>query len=313
MAKKFDFSAFTTQDNQLKQISSDLLVYNNDYERYEGEQYSDMVESIRQNGILQPLIVRPIEDGKYCILAGNNRRFCGEAAGLTVFPCIVKENLSDDEAQMYIDETNIYQRGFKNLKLSKQAEVIARRHEQMFDEEKLREIQEEIARMNGDDYDIINEKGSKLQQVGDEYGLGKSTIARLLRIDSLVKELKPYVDNGSIAVRTAVEISYLPEYAQVKIADMKKNGYPIGLKQAAMMRQLAKSDELSENMVTEVIKGYHIKKAIPQKRRSVIIRPAIIRRYFSANYDDKNINDTIEKALRFYYEKRREEERDSNG
>ena len=130
-------------------IPVNLLVYNDEYERYEGEQFEDMCESIRKHGVLQPLIVRPTSDGKYTILAGNNRRYCDEAVGLTSLPCVIKQNISDDEAQAYIDETNVFQRGVANLKISKQAEVIARRYSQMFDIRKLKEIQREIASLEG--------------------------------------------------------------------------------------------------------------------------------------------------------------------
>lgn len=258
MAGAFNLSAFTSQNNQLKQIPSNLLVYNDDYERYSGEQFTDMVESIKKNGILQPLIVRPNGDGKYTILAGNNRRACGKEAGLEEFPCIVKENLTDEEAQMYIDETNVFQRGFKNLRVSKQAEVIARRHSQMFDEDKLKSIQKEIAAFNGEATDNTSnddEKASKLEMVGREYDLGKTTIARLIRVNTLADELKPLVDDGSIGIRAAVEISYCSQEEQKEIYDaLTRYDCRLEMKKSQQIRGISGSDEFSE-LLDKIILG----------------------------------------------------------
>lgn len=302
---KFNLTSLTSRNNQMTEIPGEALIYNNEYERYEGENFSDMVSSIKQNGILQPLIVRPTDDGKYIILSGNNRKFCGEAAGLKVFPCIIKEGLSDEEAQVYIDETNIYQRGFGNLKISKQAEVVARRHNQMFDEDKLKAIQVEIARMNGDKVDLddaAQEKTSKLQKVGNEYGLSKNSIARLIRIDKLVAELKPFVDNSLIAMRTAVDLSYLPESNQQKVAELAEQGYIVDMKQAALMRQLYTQNGLTDKVVEEVVKGlYKPPKSKPARSRAITIKATVIKKYFPPETEQKTIEETVDKALQLYF------------
>ena len=303
MGKKFNLGLMTTQNNQMTEIPGDALVYNDEYERYQGEQFSDMVESIKLNGILQPLIVRPIEGDKYIILAGNNRRYCGEAAGLTMFPCIVKEGLSDEEAQVYIDETNVYQRGFSNLRISKQAEVVARRHEKMFSEEKLDAIRKEIAILNGEPVPVedTEQAKSKLAKVGEEYGLGKSSIARLIRIYKLVDELKPYVDNEQISIRTGVDLSYIPEGNQRKVADMISQGYSVSMKQAALMKDLAEQKTLTDDIVSMIIIGTYKPKSKPTRAKSIKVKASIIRKYFPAGSDEDFISDTIDKALNLYF------------
>ena len=80
---------------------------NQPFRMYDEDKKKEMMESIRINGIMQPLIVRPIENEKYQILAGHNRRNCAREIGINKLPCIVKENLTDDEAMIYLVDTNL--------------------------------------------------------------------------------------------------------------------------------------------------------------------------------------------------------------
>ena len=262
-----------------------------------------MVESIKKNGILQPLIVSAQPDGRFYILAGNNRRYCGEAAGVQMFPCVVKENLTDEEAQAYIDETNVYQRGFGNLKISKQAEVIARRHSQMFDEKKLKAIQREIAVMNGEDVDDEEkvEKTSKLAKVGQEYGLSKDSIARLIRVNKLIDELKPFVDNGEIAVRTAVNLSYLFDEEQRTVAEMISEGNTVDMKKSALLKELSAKKQLNDTMIEAIITGQYNPNAKPQKPRTFKIKSEIAEKYFAPDWDEERVQEIITAALEMYY------------
>ena len=304
MGKKFNLGLMTKQYNQMTEIPGDALVYNNEYDRYQGEQFNDMVESIKQNGILQPLIVRPIKDDKYIILSGNNRKYCGEAAGLTAFPCLVKEGISDEEAQAYIDETNVYQRGFSNLRITKQAEVVARRHEKMFSKEKLDEIRAEIAVLNGEAISGENNgtaPKSKLAKVGEEYGLGKTSIARLIRIYKLDESLKPYIDSGKISQRTGVDLSYISVDSQKKIAQMISQGYKVSMKQAAQMKQLSEQGILNEEIVDKVLRNTFSVKPRTTRAKSVVVKAAVIKKYFPATAKEDLISDTIDKALEMYF------------
>lgn len=98
-----------------------------------------MVESIRQNGILMPLIVRRIfgdPSRDYEMLSGHNRMNAGQSAGLEGAWCVVKEGLSDAEAMMYVIETNLLQRSFSDLLPSEKAAVLALRYSEMFSQGK---------------------------------------------------------------------------------------------------------------------------------------------------------------------------------
>jgi len=112
---------------------------------YTGERESDMIESIRVNGILQPLILRAVDNnGRYQILSGHNRRHAGLEAGLTAAPAIIKRNLTDDEAWVYVIETNLIQRSFSELSHSEKAAVIALQHSKLFSQGKRNDILREL-------------------------------------------------------------------------------------------------------------------------------------------------------------------------
>lgn len=300
---RFDMDSMLSQNNQMKKIRADLLDCNDDYEAYSGEQFDDMVASIKKNGILNPLIVQAMPKGRFYILAGNNRYRCGVAAGLDDFPCVIKENLSKEEAQTYIDETNIFQRGFKNLKISKQAEVIARRHSQMFDVEKQEEIQKEIRSLYGDadekQGDEKKPKGSKLAQVGDEYGLSKNSVARLICIDKLIKPLKALVDDDIIKIRTGVDLSYLTEDHQELVAKFVCEGHAVDMKIAEDLKNVEKSGKLDDDAVEAIILGTY--KPKKQKTMTCKVKTATLKKYFAPDTSEEEMQKTIEVALEAYF------------
>lgn len=110
---------------------------------YEGERLDDMVESIREHGVLNPVIV--LKKGKgYEMLAGHNRLNAARIVGLTEIPVIVKEGLSEEEAYVYVIETNMIQRSFSELLPSEKAAVLAARYEKVISQGKRNDILHEI-------------------------------------------------------------------------------------------------------------------------------------------------------------------------
>lgn len=99
---------YEKEENITATLNSKLEDYpNQPFKLYDKEKRNEMIESIRISGIMQPLIVRPINNGKYQILAGHNRRSCARELGITKYPCIIKKNLTDDEAKIYLIDTNL--------------------------------------------------------------------------------------------------------------------------------------------------------------------------------------------------------------
>ena len=110
---------------------------------YEGDRLEDMVQSIREYGVLNPVIVRKIARG-YEMLAGHNRTNAAKIAGLTEVPAIVKTDLSDEDAYVYVIETNLLQRSFAELLPSEKAAVLVARYEKISSQGKRNDIRQEI-------------------------------------------------------------------------------------------------------------------------------------------------------------------------
>ena len=227
MLASFNLNTMMSQANQIKEIPVDMLTpyHNHKFSLYTGERLADMVESVKQNGILIPIIVQPIDNGEsYEILSGHNRVNAAKIAGMNAVPAVIKEGLSEDEAELYVVMTNTNQRGFNELKISEQAAVLSMRRSKLFSEEKRNAIAEELAVLEGK-----TKKKNMLDRTGEDYGLKKDTVARLLRVDMLIEEFKPWVDSKVLSVRAAVELSYIPIEGQEQlynaIEDKGEMGY----------------------------------------------------------------------------------------
>lgn len=296
--------------NSVKQIPCEMLhpYHNHRFELYSGERLEDMVESIKENGVLSPIIVQPDDNG-YEILIGHNRWNASKIAGMDSVPAIIKEGLTEDEAEMYVIESNLIQRGFDNLKISEQAAVIAQRHSSMFSQGKRNDIIRELKMLDGTEDSTSSLIGTKLEsgdskkKIGEEYGLGRTSIARLLRVDKLISELKEQLDSGIFGIYAAVEISYLSETTQLDIAELTDD-YSIDMKKAKLLRESA--DENGNVSNADIIKILDGKKESTDKPQAVKISHDVFSRYFSPDMKKKEITETVEKALEYYFINRKD-------
>ena len=301
MLATFDIGTMMSQENQIKNIPISSLVpyHDHKFQLYSGERLEDMVESVKKNGILIPIIVQPYGEN-YEILSGHNRTNAAKLAGLETVPAVIKERLSDDEAEMYMIETNLRQRGFDDLKISEQAAVLAMRHSKMFSEEKSRAINEELERLGGNEH-----SKSKLEVTGEEYGMKKDSVARLLRVDKLIPELKPWIDSKQLAVRAAVELSYIPEEGQKLLYSIIKspdNGMLIkmDIRKAKQLREAYKNcEKLSKSKMTELLIGDY--KAKKSEMKSLKLPSEFYLKYFDEDTEPEKVLMVIEKALENYF------------
>ncbi len=311
MTAVFDLGTMLSVNNDTKvQLipCAELVPYHNHkFSLYSGERLDDMIESIRKNGILTPLVVQPTIDGNYEILIGHNRWNAAKLAGLLDVPCIIKQGLTESEAEMYVIESNVMQRGFGNLKISEQAEVLRMRYDSMFSQGKRNDIQRELVMLeNGEKptsvpLDTKLEKGkTSKDKVGEEYGISASSVARLLRISKLCDKIKQWVDNGDIAVRVGVDLSYLTLDDQnlVSCEDPKR----LNMKVSALLKDLSVSGRLDKYSINEIVNEAVEK---PKKPKAVKIEHETYSRFFpnGANFDE--IEDTIIKALELYFEQQK--------
>lgn len=296
----FNFGAMLSQNNQIKQIPLDMLVpfHNHQFSLYDGERRDDMVESIRKNGVMTPIVCRPNPNGSdtYEILIGHNRWNCSKIAGLETIPAIIKEQLTEDEAQTYVDESNLIQRGFNDLKISEQARIIARRYSEMFSQGKRNDIINEIKMLNGENSAVT---GNSREKVAEEYGLSRNTIARLVRISKLSDSILGWIDKGQLAVRAGVELSYLLAEEQEKLFEINSVDDNMLMKiskaQARDLRVLSADGVLDED---EMLKVLSAKKKKPDKK--VSIDSTLYKKYFAGLSNDE-IADTVAAALDMFF------------
>ena len=175
---------------------------------YEGERLEDMVQSIREYGVLNSVIVRKTARGDE-MLVGHNRTNAAKIAGLTEVPAIVKTDLSDEDAYVYVIETNLLQRSFAELLPSEKAAVLVARYEKISSQGKRNDIRQEIEVLEETCGHDVHKSQKSHDGLGEEYGMTGRNIARYMRLDRLIPEFKDAVDKGTLAMVAAVDLSYL--------------------------------------------------------------------------------------------------------
>lgn len=269
---------------------------------YEGERLNDMVESIREHGILSPVIVWQNSEG-YEMLAGHNRQNAGKLAGLAEIPAIVKMNLSEKDAYVYVIETNVIQRGFAELLPSEKAAVLAERYEKVSNQGKRNDILEEIAGLNSTDmaetcgHDVHRLKSR--DAVGDEYGMTGRNIARYMRINQLESSLKKRLDDGKLSMVAAVNLSYLSAKEQETISELAEQGrIKLDEKAAKYIKNMA--GEVTEKHLLEGLEHKGNKKADICK--NIKLSADVYEKYFF-NVKETDVTGIVESALLAWFKK----------
>lgn len=270
------------------------------FKLYRGDRLNDMVESIREHGILTPVIVRKLGT-EYEMLAGHNRQNAARLAGLSEIPAIVKENLSDEEAWIYVVETNVIQRSFNDLSISERITVLSARYDKVCGTKKREEILEELHALNGDvgGHDVHQAAKSR-ELIGQEYGMTGRNIARYVRCGQLIQGFKDMLDDGSLALVVGVELSYLSEEEQKLVKEVvDQNCISIKNDMAKKLRTVAGSiTEESVQVLMGVDKPVEAAEII--KPISVKIPAKVYSRYFS-DVAKKDVQGILEAALDMYF------------
>ena len=263
---------------------------NQPFKLYDADKKQEMIESIKINGIMQPLIVRPIEEGKYQILAGHNRRNCAKEIGLIELPCIIKENLTDDEAKIYLIDTNLCTRD--NISPMERAKAY---------------------RMKYDTYKKRNIKTLMIEEIKkDNYGMARAammkeektsngTIQRYLRLTYLIPELQEAIDNDKIKINTGEKLSFLPKQEQHYIAELLEENIKISDNTAKRIRQKSEQcriEDIYHYLNKEEIKDIVGKKdEFMQEAIKVIFYKNEIEKYFENRKTESQIKQYIFEKL----------------
>lgn len=242
----------------------------------------ELSESIAKVGVLMPALVRPKEDGGYEMIAGHRRKFASQYANIETMPCIVR-NLSDDEATIIMVDTNLRQR--ENLLPSEKAFAYKM---------KLDAMKRQGLRTNLTSTPLV-EKLS-VAELGKEYNESRETVRRYIRLTELIPQILDMVDNDLIALRPAVEISFLDESHQEYLLDvMQQNDCTPSHAQTLKMHKLDKEGALTTDVIDNIMAEEK-----PNQVEKIKIPKNRIKNFFNNKTSEKEIEDTIIKALELY-------------
>ncbi|GGH35032.1 ParB N-terminal domain-containing protein [Paenibacillus segetis] len=278
---------------------------------YEGERLTDMVDSIAANGILVPVIIRTIEPDEtgyeYEMLSGHNRMNAAQLVGLEQLPSIIKEHLSDEEALLYVVETNVLQRSFNDMRPSEKAKVLSISHSEMFSQGKRNDIIDELKKLENPQYNKENDTSAPMGQrstsrekVAHEYGLSKNSVSRLLRIDKLIPGLKQRVDADELPLRCAVHLSYLSEGEQSMVEQsITDNGFKLDMKKSELLQGY--SGRLSVEQTNKILSGEATRKPRSQTPPPFKLKHKVFSKYFTSQSKASEVEQIIDEALEMYF------------
>ena len=282
------------QREQVQQIPiGELFPFkNHPFKVLDDDSMSDTVESVKQYGVLSPLIARPRPKGGYEIISGHRRQHAAELAGLETLPVIVRE-MSDDAAVILMVDSNLQR---ENILPSERAFAYKM---------KLEALKNQGARSDLTSAQI-GPKLTAAEKVAEEANDTKSQVKRFIRLTCLVSELLDMVDEKKIAFNPAVELSYLDEAQQRDFLEAMNDtqNFP-SLSQAQRLKKMAQNGQFSYD-VAFAIMG----EAKKDELDKVVIKNDTLKKYFPRSYTPKQMEDTIIKLLEQWQKKRqRSEER----
>ena len=270
--KKQDFKVLKTKD---------LYPFpDNPFHVVEDETLSELAESIKEFGIVTPIITRPKEDGNgYEVIAGQRRVRASELAGINTIPAFVLP-LDRDRAIITLVDSNLQR---ENILPSERAFAYKMKSEAM--------------KRQGFRTDLTSSQvGTKLRtddKVAQGFGVGRMTVQRFIRLTELIPPILQMVDEGKIALTPAVELSFLKKDEQENLfATMESEEATPSLSQAQRMKQLSQSGRLDMDTIFAIMteeKG--------NQKETLKINTSKLKKYFPKNTTPKQMEETIIKLL----------------
>ena len=252
----------------------------------------DMVESVKEFGVMIPIIARPLDGGGYEIVSGHRRKRACELAGIKTIPVLVRD-LDNDEATILMVDSNLQQRD----------EIPPTERGRAY------QMKLEALKHQGKRHDLTSDQvGQKLgwaiNQVAEDAGESKTQVQRFIRLNSLNPELQEMVDEGRLAFTPAVELSYLKEEEQRDLAvALEETQNTPSLSQAQRIRKMSESGEATREKLTDIM--MEEKKPLHD---SITLSHDTLKKYFPKSYSIQKIEQIIIKLLENYLKKQRSQE-----
>ena len=263
---------------------------NHPFKVKQDEAMAEMVDSVKQYGVLVPALVRPKADGGYEMVAGHRRKCAATLAGITEMPCIVR-NLTDDEATIIMVDSNL------------QRETILPSEKAFAYKMKLEAMKRQGQRSDLTSTPLVSKSRSN-EELGQKNGDSREQVRRFNRLTELIPSVLDMVDSGKIAFRPAVELSYLSKEQQQSLYDtMECEDCTPSLAQAIKMKEFSRDGKLTEEVILSIMQEEK-----PNQREQFKMPKERISKYFAPGTPAQKIEDTIIKALELY--RRRERQRD---
>ena len=264
---------------------------NHPFKVKQDEAVAEMVDSVRQYGVLVPALVRPKADGGYEMVAGHRRKCAAMLAGITEMPCIIR-NLTDDEATIIMVDSNL------------QRETILPSEKAFAYKMKLEAMKRQGQRSDLTSTPLVSKSRSN-EELGQKNGDSREQVRRFIRLTELIPPVLDMVDSGKIAFRPAVELSYLSKEQQQSLYDtMECEDCTPSLAQAIKMKEFSRDGKLTEEVILSIMQEEK-----PNQREQFKMPKERISKYFAPGTPAQKIEDTIIKALELY--RRRERQRDT--
>ena len=259
------------------------------------EEMKELVESVSKSGVISPAIVRIKNDGSYEMIAGHRRKYACIQNKLKTIPCIIR-NLSDEEAVTIMVDTNLRQR--QTILPSEKAFAYKMKLEAM--------------KRQGERSDLTSvpsaqkfQRKTSRQVLADQVGESQDQIRRYIRLTYLIEPLLKLVDDGQIAMRPAVELSYLEPSAQQKVwEEMDINICSPSHDQTIRMRKAQEEGKLTDEFISVIMQEEK-----PNQVEKIRLSSKRISHFFAPRTSVKEMENEIVKALEIYqrYKKRQRE------
>ena len=268
---------------------------NHPFKVRQDEAMMEMMESVQLHGVLVPGLVRQLEDGSYQMVSGHRRKMASELAGRDTIPCIVRD-LTDDEAVIIMVDSNL------------QRERVLPSEKAFAYKMKLDAMRRQAGRPskeNGVPLGHHFQQGKSREILADNSPDSNTQIQRYIRLTNLIPEILDMVDDGRIAFRPAVELSYLTEQEQSALYDtMGREDCTPSLAQAIKMKAFSRDGKLTDAVIRSIMAEEK-----PNQKEQFRIPKERISKYFKPGTPARTMEDTIIKALDYYRKRQREIER----
>ena len=255
---------------------------NHPFKVINNDDMKQMVESIKENGVLLPVIVRKKDNDRYEMISGHRRKFASKLAKLEKIPCIIKE-LTDEEATIIMVDSNM------------QREKILPSERAFAYKMKLEAIKHQGKKDKTSAQDVQKSKTSR-EIISDEQRKSRETIRRYIRLTELIPELLNLVDEETIAISPAVSLSYLKQEEQYMVLDwIEYNDATPSLSQALNLKKLSQEDNFTEESMESIL---DIQK--PNQVEKVKISKEKLRNILPKNIKEDQYENFIIRSVEFY-------------